>query len=457
MHTSIYKYGVRFLQALTFFIVAVVATSCKDDKVDAKRGNKEYDPIADHTLLMYLVADNASISPTLSPSIENNAKDALKAAKDSVKSGSLNLVIFKDNDKSGATLPQLIWIRRNGLMELDTIPLKTYKEEVNAASAEVFKDVIQTTFGHFPDSKIKGLTIGCHALGWTPSVNFTVPAANPDNGEPIANMPSATRAAQFIGIDCSTGEYGTIGYMELWDFSKALKETGLHLDYIIFDACNMANVEVAYELRDEVDYLVAAVTEVMGDGFPYVNVITRLSECNKKEDLLNCLKHCAQLYYNKYRRYSNGATISVLDLQQVEALADTYFELLQESPEREDILRRLNQDKMSALRWQEGMQQFGRSNASSLYCFYDMEQWISHLDSNGDLGSSIVNTMLQDVVKLNLTTSSVVNIAINCNSGMSISLPPLFPAIDKNRGPAYQAAYPLTQWGNKTMEIIYGK
>lgn len=44
------------------------------------------------------------------------------------------------------------------------------------------------------------------------------------------------------------------------------------LDFLIFDACFMSCVEVAYDLRHAAQYIIASPTEIMGDGFPYGTV-----------------------------------------------------------------------------------------------------------------------------------------------------------------------------------------
>ena len=42
-----------------------------------------------------------------------------------------------------------------------------------------------------------------------------------------------------------------------------------HYDFILFDCCLMANVEMAFELWDCADYLLFSPTEILVDGFPY--------------------------------------------------------------------------------------------------------------------------------------------------------------------------------------------
>ena len=47
------------------------------------------------------------------------------------------------------------------------------------------------------------------------------------------------------------------------------KAQNYRTDYLLFDACFMANIETLYDLRECTDYVIAAPCEIMGEGFPY--------------------------------------------------------------------------------------------------------------------------------------------------------------------------------------------
>lgn len=56
--------------------------------------------------------------------------------------------------------------------------------------------------------------------------------------------------------------------IETTDLADAMADAGFHTEYILFDACYMSSVEVAYELKDVTHYLIASPTEVLSYGFP---------------------------------------------------------------------------------------------------------------------------------------------------------------------------------------------
>ena len=72
----------------------------------------------------------------------------------------------------------------------------------------------------------------------------------------------------------SIGQDGS-DWLEIPVLKRILAETfgSEKLDFILFDACNMASVEVAYELRNNTHAIIASQTEVMAEGFPYDAII----------------------------------------------------------------------------------------------------------------------------------------------------------------------------------------
>jgi len=72
------------------------------------------------------------------------------------------------------------------------------------------------------------------------------------------------------------------GNMNLKDlnpmFAAAMANTGKKLDILDFDACLMSHVEAAYQVKDQVNYLVASEKTEAGDGNDYNGILTGLSK-----------------------------------------------------------------------------------------------------------------------------------------------------------------------------------
>ncbi len=421
------------LLSLLLLSMCCLLAACSDDEPIEE---PQYDKHAPHTLLLYLNADS-----NLSSDLQKNSNDAQKAIKDSLNAGALNLVIFHDY-----RIPKLYWVHKNSKNGLDTIPLKEYTSTVDACSKEIFKEVLDITFNkNFSDSKYKGLVFGRHALGWTPSKNYKIPGAS-------------TRQ---IGIDEHTGVSGHIGYMELWDFCNALKETNTKLNYLLFDACNMGNIEVAYQLRGLTDYMVGAPTEINGQGFPYKTIIKQLGSCTNESQLERALDNCIDAYYSEWT-INYGATISLIDVRNVTQFYNDFFTLLNNSPLLEKLQNLfVNGPSNEVLSWQESFQQYGREydeyrhKIGSQYYFYDLGEFINYLDPDNKYGQKKALSSLYDLVPITYFTSKFHDIPINECSGISISHPQCLKFLKTElSNDKLISGYKLTDWGAEMMRIL---
>ena len=57
----------------------------------------------------------------------------------------------------------------------------------------------------------------------------------------------------------TTRSFGDTGRsIDITDFAAAVKAQNYRTDYLLFDACFMANIETLYDLRECTDYVIAA-------------------------------------------------------------------------------------------------------------------------------------------------------------------------------------------------------
>jgi hypothetical protein len=136
---------------------------------------------------------------------------------------------------------QLVRLHRPASMGLGQVRLG----EQDLGSPDPLRSFIQWSQTNFP-ARHYGLVVVNHGAGWK--------GLGPDE------HPSAAVASD---------EYLFIGELD-----SALE--GLNADFIAFDACLMAMVEVAWELRDFADLMLAAESVVWTDGFPFSSLIYRL-------------------------------------------------------------------------------------------------------------------------------------------------------------------------------------
>lgn len=103
--------------------------------------------------------------------------------------------------------------------------------------------------------------------------------------------------------------------IETTDLADAMADAGLHTEYILFDACYMSSVEVAYKLKDVTHYLIASPTEVISYGFPYITMGKHLLGTPNYKGIADSFISFYSSYYLPY------GTVAVTDCTQLDALA----------------------------------------------------------------------------------------------------------------------------------------
>lgn len=176
-----------------------------------------------------------------------------------------------------------------------------------------------------------GMVVGCHGLAWVPvqgqrnarkrlgsqerideEDNLYKEERIDKEGEPNdlihfeVQGPVTTR---FIG-----GTYPET-QIETTDLADAMADAGFHTEYILFDACYMSSVEVAYELKDVTHYLIASPTEVLSYGFPYITMGKHLLGTPNYKSIVDSFISFYSSYNLPY------GTVAVTDCTQLDALA----------------------------------------------------------------------------------------------------------------------------------------
>lgn len=103
--------------------------------------------------------------------------------------------------------------------------------------------------------------------------------------------------------------------IETTDLADAMADAGFHTEYILFDACYMSSVEVAYELKDVTHYLIASPTEVLSYGFPYITMGKHLLGTPNYKSIVDSFISFYSSYNLPY------GTVAVTDCTQLDALA----------------------------------------------------------------------------------------------------------------------------------------
>ncbi len=183
-------------------------------------------------------------------------------------------------------------------------------------------------------------------------------------------------------------------------------QCGLKMDYILFDDCYMSSIEVAYDLKDVTDYLIASPTEVMVYGYPYHIIGKYLIGNFNLEGIVNG-------FYDFYENYAYPyATIGVTVCSELDDLSLIMKEINQYC--------QFDRNKLNSIQRMDGY---------SPVIFYDMGDYVRNLCYDGNLLRRF-EAQLERVVPSNLSlhTSDFYSMSrgvvpINVFTGITISDP----------------------------------
>lgn len=243
---------------------------------------------AKRTVIVYMAAEN-----TLSGSAQSDINEMIQGVKSISQYD--NLIVFVDR-ASTTEKPFIIRLRNNNQQPADTI--KKYEQDFYTSDPEKMKEVILWVMTNYPADDY-GLILWGHANGWI-----------------IMNDAAASRRA--IAVDNGKNTVSDKGlWMEIPTLRTVLEALPHSFKFIFADCCNMQNAEVAYELKDVTDYLIASPAGIPGDGAPYDKIIPDLFNY---DDVQMYTKTCDD-YHTKTDQEGGHLPISTVRTDQMVQLA----------------------------------------------------------------------------------------------------------------------------------------
>lgn len=293
----------RLLYTL-FFASLLTACGGNDDNLP------EPEPLpvveGDRAVLVYMADDNSLDNSTVDFAGED-MKEMVEGLGTFNTEKNVHLLVYVDKkrkiaDAPDASFPCLMELTNEDGVGKYTV-LKEYESPRNSVGLDEMKEVFKDVFSAYQASSY-GLVYWSHGDGW-------VPQRLPDT--------------RWIGQDGNN-------YMDLSEFAEALQVVP-YLDFLMFDACFMQSVEVAYALRNEADYIIASPTEIPGPGAPYKEIMQWIMT-------EGAAKQIGEVYYDMYRakynggvgmsndNWTGGVSIAVTRTEDLEALAQATREAL---------------------------------------------------------------------------------------------------------------------------------
>lgn len=288
------------------------------------------------TVLVYIVGEN-----NLSSFASEDVEEMLEGIR-SVDTSLYNLLVYVD-DKTETTLYRLT---NDGQGNAVKEVVREYEEQ-DSTDPDVMSSVLGLAFGSYP-AESYGLVYWSHADGWIPY--------------PL----STGTSTRWVGQDTGSGD----NRMNLSELSSVLAAAP-HLNFLMFDACFMLSVEVAYELRDYVDYYIASPTENPGPGAPYDKLVPLMFTENAAVEMAAAYFETYESIYNggvgiANDNWTGGVSIGVIQTDGLENLAQATEQALPETSQSTSVLRGLVFD-------------YDQRTSSSHVGYYDMQDLMETL------------------------------------------------------------------------------
>lgn len=333
----------RFLFYILCAIVLGGLTSCHDSE-DGPGGSD----VTEKTIFVYMpwTASEHSTANNLYGNFMDNIRDMEAAIGTQGGLGNNRMLVFISKSAHYSALVEVKY--RDGRCLRDTLKRYTDFDYTTAANlASILRDVKS-----YAPANIYDMLIGCHGSGWLPK----------------GSNPAQAKSRAFGG---ATATYQT----EIPTLADGIRQAGMHMQFISFDDCYMAAVEVAYDLKDVTDFLIASTSEIMAAGMPYKDIWRYITPSEPDYGAI------VDGFYNFYSAYIGPdeqpypyGTLSVINCRQAEPMAQ--------------IMQTINSQytfdpaKLAAVQ---------RLDGYNNTVFYDMGSYVRHLCSDATLLDSYLN------------------------------------------------------------------
>lgn len=350
----------RFISIMLF--IPLLLSACWKEDAD----NAEVLP--KRTVLFYMAGDNSLGDET------QEKIDALAKAWNI--RGDNRLLVYQD--KGGNYVPRLLEIKTS-VDGTNAIALLEEYEQENSASAKVFSRVLNDMVLRYPGADY-GLVVFSHGSGWLPAGTFT------------------TRS---VAVD---GE----SEFDLQDFARCIPRGQFR--FIIFESCLMSGAEVAYELQDKTDYILASSAEIVSPGFMplYGKMLPLIYSYEPK------LEEFAAEYYNFYNGLTGdmrSATVSVIRTSGLAPLK----KLLAQAESRIEYWKDVKRDDIQA---------FDRRTSS--HFFYDLKGYLREIGTpqeQEELADILRQSILYKASTESFMPSATGGFQIKEHCGLTIYIP----------------------------------
>lgn len=263
-------------------LLGVVACS-KDDPEDEDANSR--------SVLVYISAQNSLMGNESNDIVEMLAGKSGMGEHD-------HLVVFVDNNNKSKIYE--ITYDTKAITPYNLTPVYEYDENLNSATPLVFDRVLDYFFNHYK-AKDYGLVLWSHGSGWI-------------------NASSNAQQRRSFAVDTSNGTTR----MLITDMADVLRKYP-KFEYILFDACFMQTIEVAYEFRDAAKYIIGSPAEIPSAGAPYKQIMPALFLHDSEHKIAKDIVEAYGSYYNSMM--DRGMVLSAIKTSEFDGFVDVMAEM----------------------------------------------------------------------------------------------------------------------------------
>lgn len=353
--------------------------------------------VKDKQALFIYFAGNNSLSYEGETDLEDIKDSWLPSVRDKDKA----LLVFYHFAEGVPTLSRFYKDRKGETVEE---VIKTYPTSTNSASVATLEMALTDAEQAWP-AEHRSMILWSHGSGFLPPGYYANPqekAKESGRDLEVVNDPYSwmVKAAgdQSKSFAEDHGEE-----MDFVEMAKVLSKR--KSEFILFDACLMGNIEVAYELRNCCDYILFSPTEILSDGLPYEMMMQPIFTQKAKDAMLTI----ARDYMAHYRALSGdfcSATVTVVETAGLEALAAACKPVFQNHQNEILTLDRSNVQPYF---------RFGR------HWFYDLDDFVQQVSTDAEYQQ--VHRALTGTIVFKDATEKFITIDLKHVSGISVYIP----------------------------------
>lgn len=218
------------------------------------------------TLMLYF------LGTSLNTYYKQNIDDVVEALGSNIQ-GDIRILVFSQNSTTDASIYELRYDADAKCCLNEKVKNVTLSTPYDAI---LFERVISELIGIAPADNY-AMIIGSHGAGWLPKTLHGSTIQRLSNiglsDGVLGKRREDALPTRHIGDDKRT-QY------DIADIVKGIEGNNIELEYLLFDACFMSNIEAAYDLRNVTKHIIASPCEVLAAGFPYSKLLPYLLRGN---------------------------------------------------------------------------------------------------------------------------------------------------------------------------------